>query len=293
MLANCEELPYQLAIDGKAIKASCKRVEGKKWPPYIINVVDAATGKVYAQKEIEEKSSEIIEVPLLIHQMIDEISELLEGTTITTDALSTHESTFSALYRANTSFVSPVKANQKQVLEECNYFIQQELEWYKREQNKSLDFTVTSNKKHGRKEIRVFRAIQLEASSISLMDVSSICKVVRFREIIKRKKTKKSYSVKITYYQSSAPMRSKEFSEIIKQHWKVETMHFYLDVGLGEDYSSATKKAALSNLSLLRKAALNFFFDLKEKEAMTSFKDFCARSLEDPEFALTLILGLS
>lgn len=80
-------------------------------------------------------------------------------------------------------------------------------------------------------------------------------------------------TVKIRYFISSIERTAKEYSAIIKSHWKVETMHWYLDVTFREDDCTVSNTNAVENLNIFRKTALALIKKYK-KEKKRSIKNY-------------------
>ena len=60
------------------------------------------------------------------------------------------------------------------------------------------------------------------------------------------------------YFLSSLPMDAEKFSHPVRGHWGVEnSLHWCLDVGMGEDDCRIRRKNADENLAVLRHIALN------------------------------------
>ncbi len=83
------------------------------------------------------------------------------------------------------------------------------------------------------------------------MFIESIIRIDKYS--INEKTNEESYS--IDYYISNFQKSAKEFSEIILNYWKIETMHQYKDVSLKEDNSKSRENAF--KLSILRSIVIN------------------------------------
>ncbi|MBU3087653.1 ISAs1 family transposase [Clostridium gasigenes] len=63
-------------------------------------------------------------------------------------------------------------------------------------------------------------------------------------------------SKEIRYYISSLSPDIELFSRSIRQHWKVELMHWHLDVTFREDSNKTIEETANKNMNIIRKWAL-------------------------------------
>ena len=59
--------------------------------------------------------------------------------------------------------------------------------------------------------------------------------------------------VEVRYYLSSRRPKVKEFSQSVRSHWSIESMHWILDVVFHEDASRIRTGYAAENMSFLRK----------------------------------------
>jgi predicted transposase YbfD/YdcC len=65
-------------------------------------------------------------------------------------------------------------------------------------------------------------------------------------------------TVERRYYLSSLPLGVETFARAVRGHWSVEnSLHWVLDVQMGEDDSRARTGHAAENLATLRRLALN------------------------------------
>lgn len=68
------------------------------------------------------------------------------------------------------------------------------------------------------------------------------------------------------YYISSLPNDARRILHAVRSHWGIEnSLHWVLDVAMGEDNSRIRKDHAAENMSLLRRMALNL---LKQEKTL-------------------------
>lgn len=280
--ANQDKLGFHLAIDGKANRALTDKANGKKHPPYIINVVETTTMQLIFQMVIPNKRSEISVVPEVIRFLKDKYPELIEGATVSTDALSTHVSTIQACKEANVAFVSPLKKNHPELLEEVQRQVGIHLK-----NSKDLDYLITTSTEHGRKEKRIFIVFPLECVDEGFEEMECVCQVVRYR---KDHNGSDKYSVEKTFYQSTVMMDVNEFATFIENHWYVEVYHNYLDTKVGED-NSTSKGNAFPNCSLLRKASINMILSILMGQDTQTYNNISDNFLFDFQSAMDVIFG--
>ena len=61
------------------------------------------------------------------------------------------------------------------------------------------------------------------------------------------------YTEEVRYFISSRPARVGEFAKCIRNHWRIESMHWVLDVVFHEDSSRVRTGHAVSNMSFARR----------------------------------------
>ena len=74
--------------------------------------------------------------------------------------------------------------------------------------------------------------------------------------IDRRVTTKKGTSEETGYYISSSDFSAQKLMEIAREHWKVESMHWMLDVVFSEDFSAFSSEETHITLNAFRKYAL-------------------------------------
>lgn len=68
--------------------------------------------------------------------------------------------------------------------------------------------------------------------------------------------TKNGTSEKTSYYITSLCTSAEKLLETSREHWKIESMHWILDVVFSEDSSAVLSENSLKSLNILRKFAL-------------------------------------
>ena len=101
------------------------------------------------------------------------------------------------------------------------------------------------------------------------------------------------YSVRITqhadgretdevrYYVLSRYLSGKRFSEAVRGHWGIESMHWVLDVNFREDDSRTRERTLGNNLSWLRRFAVTL---LKRHPIKDSLRGKMARCMMNTDF---------
>ncbi len=72
----------------------------------------------------------------------------------------------------------------------------------------------------------------------------------------------------VRYYLSSRYLSGKRFSEAVRGHWGIESMHWVLDVNFREDDSRTRERTLGNNLSWLRRFAVTLLKRHPDKDSL-------------------------
>ena len=92
----------------------------------------------------------------------------------------------------------------------------------------------------------------------------------------------------VRYYMLSRYLSGKRFSEAVRGHWGIESMHWVLDVTFREDDSRTRERTLANNLSWLRRFAVTL---LKRHPIKDSLRGKMIRCMLNTDF-LTEVLTL-
>jgi predicted transposase YbfD/YdcC len=236
-------------IDGKQVRGSKDKVLGKR-AIYMVSAWAEENELVLGQRKVDEKSNEITAIPELLKILN------LSGCIVTIDAIGTQTNIAKTIIAADADYVLSVKENQGHLYEDISVLFG--VDQAQKFKYASLAYTQTTNKGHGRLEVRECWStsnpeyLNLIRERANWMGLESIAMVVSTR-IIDGKETKK-----VRYYISSLPSDAERLLHIIRKHWSIENdLHWVLDVALNEDHSRVRKDQAPENFAVLRHIALN------------------------------------
>ena len=229
-----------IAVDGKAIRSTSKADK-----PYsalqIITAYLTESGVVLGQEKINEKTNEIP----VFQQMLEYMN--IKGKTITADALHCQKETCAKIIKKQGDYVFGLKENQKTL------YANIELYFKDNNTNQNLETFITEEKNGGRIEKRICRKI----SDLSWLDERFSWAGLKTAFAVKRIiTTGKKTTEEISYYISSQDVSAKELLFLSREHWKIESMHWMLDVVLSEDKCRFWNENAHITLNILRKYAL-------------------------------------
>jgi predicted transposase YbfD/YdcC len=246
-----------IAIDGKTARGA--RNSGEEKSP--IHIVSAWASKyriVIGQVKTDEKSNEITAIPELL-KLLD-----INGCIVTTDAMGCQKEIAETIVDKNSDYVLAVKGNQKLFYDEIKeYFDDAVQTGFK---DISYSCTRSFDKGHGRRDTREYYVTE----DIDWLSTRKEWKNLKSIGLAIRKSEQKGkITVEKRYYISSLPANAVKFSNAVRKHWGVESMHWVLDVVFDEDSNRTRKEHSPENLTLLRKFALNILRNIETEKTMS------------------------
>lgn len=269
-----------IAIDGKKLKHSYDNQIGKS----AINIVSAwATHNrlVLGQQKVDGKSNEITAIPELI-KLLD-----IAGCIVTIDAIGCQKNIVSLISQKDGDYIIAVKKNQKSLYQSIELLFKEAIS------QRLLGFQAstysTSESGHGREEIRHYLMLSNISNQINPEHKWENLESIGMVESVRTENGKTT--VETRYYISSLDLNAKKFGDSVRSHWGIEnSLHWVLDVALGEDDSRIRKDNAPQNFAVLRHIAVNLLGKEKSKKLGIKNKQFLA-AMDDNYLAK--VLGLS
>lgn len=242
MRESVAELGEIIAVDGKAVRST-----GKKGKPnsalQILTAYVTASSVVLGQETIlhEAKTNEIP----VFQDMLDNLD--INGKIITADAMHCQKVTCDKIIDSGGDYLFGLKGNQGNLLNDVELYLCDPIN---AEQIKSHE---TLEKNGGRIEKRICNVSG---------DIAWISNLDEWRKLqsvfsIKRVVTAQGKTTEETnYYISSLPPEPKKLLETAREHWKIESMHWMLDVIWHEDECGLLSDNGHKTLNAFRKLAL-------------------------------------
>lgn len=228
-----------VAVDGKAVCST-----GKKDEPHsalqILTAYLTENGVVLGQKAIHEKTNEIP----VFQEMLDYLD--LDGKTVTADAMHCQRETCEKIAEKQGGYVIGLKQNQPSLYEDVDLY-------YQNETDEAFEICKSTEKNAGRLETRICRKLKdcswLEPRHhwLSLTSVFAVERITEERGHTSRE---------TCYYISNLDESAERFMQIAREHWKIESLHWMLDVIFSEDDSYFFSENAHKTLNIMRKYAL-------------------------------------
>lgn len=266
-----------LAVDGKTIRATEKR-KGYDSPLHIVSAYFAELGITFAQRAVEDKSNEIPAVQTLLNSLE------IKGCMVVADALNCQRQTAKVVVGKKADYLLAVKKNQGRLYEDIQNRI---------EDGEALEKAEITEKNGGRIETRT---AYTSCDTSCIRDRDGWAKLACFGAIHRRFQSRGANDEWVPsndewqYYISSRPLSATELLHHARMEWRIESMHWLLDVHFGEDFCRAADKNEQKNLNVLRKLALNlvrfYQMNFEPRQALSRIMFNC---LLDPAFLLNLI----
>lgn len=262
-----------IAVDGKAICSTAKQGN----PHSALQILSAyvtGSGIILAQEAIHEKTNEIP----IFQEMLTYLD--VEGKTVTADAMHCQRETCRRIVQCKGDYLFGLKENQPSLLEDVRLFFEDQ------SNRNDWESSETVEKNAGRVEKRICRKTTdifwlKEHQWPGLQSVFSIERIVE---------TRGHLSQETSYYISSRDTSAKQLLELAREHWKIESMHWLLDVTFSEDNCRFLSENAHKSMNALRKFALAVhrnFLDAHHKKS--SIKANMLSALLNSDLLLELI----
>lgn len=254
MQERCGNKGDVIAVDGKAIRSTAKT--NSRHTLQIVTAYLTEQGVVLAQEKIDKKTNEIP----VFQEMLTYLN--VKEKFITADALHCQRETCSRIVKKKGDYVFGLKENQKTLLEDVALFFEElppdtEIETYE-----------TKEKNGGRQEVRVCR--KADAAWLKKRhNWPGLRSILQVERIVQKGKRK---TREIGYYISSSTASAEKHLTVVREHWKIESLHWMLDVVFSEDASRFYSENAHLTLNSFRKYALaihkSYLAALPKKDTM-------------------------
>ena len=269
--------PIIVPIDGKTARGSYTDAE-KSNAIHIVSAWATDYGLTLGQVAVDSKSNEITAIPQLL-DMID-----LENTIITVDALGCQKSIAKQVIDGGGDYTFAVKDNHPKLAAAISQAFLDAHEAGPTEVG-FRSKTVTE-KGHGRIEERHYCVGAIPESMKAMASEWASAKSIGQAINITTKGDKTSMETR--YYISSRVPKFSEFSNSVRKHWGVESMHWILDVVFREDASRIRTGHATENMSFTRRFVTSL---LKQETSRSSMKAKRKRAGWNTDFLEKLLFG--
>jgi predicted transposase YbfD/YdcC len=249
-----EKIKRILSIDGKTSRGNGNKNQEAL---HTVSAWSRENGVCFGQKSESSKGKEIP----MIKDLLDVIS--VKGQVVTIDAIGTQSEIAEKIHKQGKGdYVLAVKGNQPNLHENITLYLN-DAEFIKQMKSDGL-YLRTAEKARGQIEIREY----YQTDNVNWLPEREKWSGLRSIGMVRTTcKSDKGETSETRYFISSLEPDLKLFSQAVRGHWAVESMHWHLDVTFREDKNRTLEKTAAENLNILRKLALSILkvFHLDKK----------------------------
>ncbi|HEM6031617.1 ISAs1 family transposase [Streptococcus suis] len=260
-----------IAVDGKTIRGNRGKHQS---PTHIVTAYDGGNRLSLGQVAVEDKSNEITAIPRLLRQLD------LRKSVVTIDAMGTQTDIVDVIIGGKGDYCLAVKGNQGNLHEDIDLYFS----------DAKLLSKLTAKGCH-------YQTIEKARSQIEVRDywISHDVKWLsqrhpkwkKLRGIGMAKNTIDKDGIiteEVRYFILSFKGDVQTFSQVVRGHWSVESLHWLLDVVYREDKNQTLDKRAAFNLNAIRKVCLHLLQLMifpKEKLSYRRKQRYISVHLED------------
>jgi len=229
-----------VAFDGKTI---CATAKGNREKLHIITALLTRNGVVLGQQTVDEKTNEI---PTM-QEMLPYLD--LEGKVVTADAMHCQRETSRLVREQGGDYIWGLKANQAALHDDVSLYMDDRIA----DSHIEMDTHTTVEKNAGRMERRTcYKTPTLDWLPVRSDWAGLSCAFA----IDRTTQTLAGTQVERSYYISSLDAPASELLRMTREHWKIEALHWQLDVTFSEDACRVLSANGQKTLNIFRKLAL-------------------------------------
>jgi predicted transposase YbfD/YdcC len=267
-----------VALDGKTVRRSFDRATGRG-PIHLVSAWAGANRLVLGQRKTADKSNEITAVPELLRTLE------LAGCIVTADALNCQKNIAKEISEADADYVLALKGNHPVACEEVKTFLTDAR--HRGFAGVAHDFVETIAKEHGRLEVRrcwITDQIGWFADRAEWEKLRTVALVESERTVAGECR------VEQRCYLCSIGPDAQLLAQAVRGHWGIEnSLHWVLDVQMGEDQCRVRAGHAAHNLATLRRLALNLL--RQDKTSTRGIKGKQLKASWDHAYLQSLLKG--
>ena len=239
-----------IAIDGKAI-CSTEKMKGYKRGLRIVTAYMTDNGVSIGQLSVDSKTNEIP----CVRELLDLID--VKNKIITADAEHCQKDTIAKIIQKHGDYCICLKANQKQFYDDVKLYYESVIKG-----EFECETAYTSEKNRERYEIRKCYVFK----DIDWLDCVGEWEGLKSIFAIQRKITiGNDTTEEVSFYISSLETTPERYLETVRKHWRIESMHWQLDMVFNEDNCRVFSENGQKTLNMFRKTALALHKQYKEQ----------------------------
>lgn len=241
LLKSKGDVPEIICVDGKAMRGTVQE-NGRN--PDIVSAHSYTTGLTLATEACQEKSNEIKAVPRLLDKLT------IAGALVTADAMSMQKGIIEVIRGKRADFLIELKANQRSL----RYGVEDKI----KEHRPLFTYSEGPELAHGRIENRTYKVYDGLNLIADKDKWGGNLTIVEFEAQTTKKSTGATTS-ETRLYVSSLPVDTSWIGTAIRRHWSIESMHWGLDVNLGQDKIKRRTIKSARNLDTIQRIVYCLF----------------------------------
>ena len=251
------------AADGKELRGTIEL--GNKRGEACVSLVAHATEVIAGQTYYNgNKESERPAVAQLL------VATGLQNQKITLDALHLIPLTIRAIHKAGGTYLVGLKTNQPMLYRSWVGSSTVKLPHYERQDS--------PQRGHARIDLRSYACFAMNPSYLAprwqCSGMQTLVRVVRVRQQLSGVELSREVSYFVSNMAVNQQAQADELFEAVRQHWRIETMHYRRDVTLAEDNFRSSQPAVSRLMSSLRTLVLNLLRLEKLKNMVGKMEEF-------------------
>lgn len=254
-----EQAPDIIAIDGKTSRRSYARRHGRA-PLHLVSAWAARQRLVLGQEAVDEKSNEIVAIPLLLERLE------LAGALVTIDAIGTQTAIAEKIVARGGDYLLALKANRPALHQDV-------AEFFDNPPNDMLEPEHhTTDGDHGRIEERrhvVCHNVDWLFSDRRYAGEPHFPHLTMIGMVETRVQRNGAPARERRFYLSSTKLDAKTFAAAVRAHWGIENrLHWVLDVVFHDDLARLRSHNGPQNMAVVKHMAMNLVRHPKDKHSL-------------------------
>lgn len=254
-----DQEPEIIAIDGKTSRRTHARSKGLA-PLHLVSAWASRQRLVLGQEAVDEKSNEIVAIPLLLQRL------QLRGALVTIDAMGTQTQIARTIVDGGGDYLLSLKANWPALMAEVETFFADPANL------SACQVFDTTDADHGRLEQRrhlVCHHVEWLASDRRFPDERPFPHLAAIAMVQATTQRGGKTGHERRYYLCSAKLDAKAFAHAVRAHWGVENrLHWVLDVVFHDDLARLRTGHAPQNMAIVKHMAMNLIRHPKDKHSL-------------------------
>jgi predicted transposase YbfD/YdcC len=265
-----ETTPDLIAIDGKTSRRSHDRTKGRA-PLHTVSAWASRQRLVLGQEAVEEKSNEIIAIPLLLKRLE------LKGALVTIDAMGTQTKIAETIVRGGGDYLLALQENRPVLYADVAAFFADPAA-------EACQVFETTDADHGRIEQRrhvVHQQVDWLFSDRRYADEPRFPHLAMIGMVQSNTQRNGKIEQERRYYLCSKPLSAEAFARAVRAHWGIENrLHWVLDVIFHDDLARLRSGFGPQNMAIVKHMAINLLRNPKDRHSLKSRRKLACLNAE-------------